>query len=63
MPIIRNPFRKQDENARPTIITSNDAQKTTGTSPVKAADIKEEQKQPVEYQLSGTQYPHTYISK
>lgn len=45
MPIIRNPFRKQDENVRPTVVT--DVEKPNGTA--KPVDIKE----PTEYKLSG----------
>jgi len=56
MPIIRNPFRKQDENARPVTVE----QKVNGTTTTpKAVDIKGE-KQPAEYKLSGRAQPHCY---
>lgn len=49
MPIIRNPFRKQDENARPQT-TLNGVEKTNGASKsVEPINIKE----PAEYKLSG----------
>lgn len=44
MPIMRNPFKKQDENVRPTHTVYE------GQS-ISAIDIKE--KNPVEYKLSG----------
>lgn len=49
MPIMRNPFRKQDENARP---TTAGAERQANGETTKAIDIKEKQ-QPVEYKLSG----------
>lgn len=49
MPIIRNPFRRQDENARP---TSGVAEKTpNATAPPKSIDLGD--KQSAEYKLSG----------
>lgn len=52
MPIIRNPFRKQDENARP---TSGVVERTTtdnnNAAPPKSIDLGE--KQTTEYKLSG----------
>ena len=48
MPIIRNPFRKQDENIRPVTGAVDKLPNGTLTRPI---DIKE--KEPVEYQLSG----------
>lgn len=45
MPIIRNPFRKQDENARPNVQV-NGSEKDHSAKPI---DIKE----PTEYKLSG----------
>lgn len=45
MPIIRNPFRKQDENQRPGSQTPVPAE-VNGTKPI---EIKE----PTEYKLSG----------
>lgn len=50
MPIIRNPFRKQDEHARPTsgvVETTNN----NNRSPPKSIDLGE--KQSTEYKLSG----------
>jgi hypothetical protein len=49
MPIMRNPFRKQDENARPAMAGT---EKVNGnaTQPI---DIKEKEQQPTEYKLSG----------
>ena len=49
MPIMRNPFRKQDENARPLTASGNLEKSDRGAS--QAIDIKE--KQPAEYKLSG----------
>lgn len=49
MPIIRNPFRKQDENVRP--VTAHDNLEKAERKPLQAIDIKE--KQPTEYKLSG----------
>ena len=48
MPIIRNPFRKQDENVRP----ATPGQKINGTPVVKPINIPAE-KEPTEYKLSG----------
>jgi hypothetical protein len=49
MPIMRNPFRKQDENVRP---TSGVVEKTSNnTAPPKSIDLAE--KQAAEYKLSG----------
>jgi hypothetical protein len=49
MPIIRNPFRRQDENARP---ASGVAEKPfSATAPPKSIDLVE--KQNTEYKLSG----------
>jgi hypothetical protein len=50
MPIMRNPFRKQDENARP---TSGIFEKTSNNTaaPPKSIDLAE--KQAAEYKLSG----------
>ena len=49
---MRNPFRKQDENARPYI---NGVEKRPNGYPVKPIIVKEG-KEPVEYQLSGEYY-------
>lgn len=49
MPIMRNPFRKQDENVRP--VTANGDLEKNDHRPPQAIDIKE--KQPTEYKLSG----------
>lgn len=57
MPIIRNPFRRQDENVRPTAALTGIEQKGHATPPVKPVDIKE--KEPAEYKLSGTLHPST----
>lgn len=48
MPIMRNPFRKQDENTRPVVAG---AERQANDTTTKAIDIKE--KQPAEYKLSG----------
>ncbi len=48
MPIMRNPFRKQDENLRP---ATSGLDKFANGSPTKAIDIKE--REPAEYKLSG----------
>jgi hypothetical protein len=45
---MRNPFRKQDENARP---TSGIVEKTSNNAPPKSIDLAE--KQAAEYKLSG----------
>ena len=50
MPIMRNPFRKQDENARPATANAN-LEKNDRQRP-QAIDISKE-KQPAEYKLSG----------
>lgn len=47
MPIIRNPFRKQDENVRPTAAVGENGEKNGS----KTSEIKE--RDPVEYKLSG----------
>lgn len=52
MPIMRNPFRKQDENARPSTAINGIEQKVNGTSSPKPIDIPQE-KEPAEYKLSG----------
>jgi hypothetical protein len=49
MPIIRNPFRRQDENARPA--TSVAEKPSNATAPPKSIDLAE--KQNTEYKLSG----------
>ena len=50
MPIMRNPFRKQDENARP--VTANANLEKNDRQRPQAIDISKE-KQPAEYKLSG----------
>jgi len=45
MPIIRNPFRKQDENVRPLAVDEK-----AGATTTKPIGIKE----PTEYKLSGS---------
>ena len=57
MPIIRNPFRRQDENVRPSTATNGGDHKFNGTVSAKPVDIGE--KQPTEYQLSGMMPPNT----
>jgi len=52
MPIIRNPFRKQDENVRPATAVNGVEQKTPGVLAAKPIDIRE--KEQAEYKLSGT---------
>ena len=50
MPIIRNPFRKQDENVRPaTAISNSNGEKPVSTG---AIDLAKEKDTP-EYKLSG----------
>ena len=49
MPIIRNPFRRQDENARPNGTVAEKPNATT--TPPKSIDLGE--KQDTEYKLSG----------
>lgn len=51
MPIIRNPFRRQDENARPNAPVT---EKPNATTPPKSIDLGE--KQDTEYKLSGTSH-------
>ena len=53
MPIMRNPFRKNDENARPPP-TINGLDKAPSTSSVNKFDVaSDKEKEPVEYKLSG----------
>lgn len=52
MPIMRNPFRKQDENLRPSTAINGVEQKVNGTPTAKPIDIRAE-KEPAEYKLSG----------
>ncbi|KAK5123103.1 hypothetical protein LTR85_003301 [Meristemomyces frigidus] len=59
MPIIRNPFRRQDENIRPTAALNGVEPKINGTPPVKAIDIKE--KEPAEYKLSEINDSGVYL--
>lgn len=55
MPIMRNPFRKQDENVRPALATTLlDRKSNDGTHHSHPIDIKEP---PVEYKLSGMSPP------
>jgi hypothetical protein len=49
MPIIRNPFRRQDENARPNATVVE--KPTNASAPPKSIDLGE--KQDTEYKLSG----------
>jgi hypothetical protein len=49
MPIIRNPFRRQDENARPNATVVE--KPANATAPPKSIDLGE--KQDTEYKLSG----------
>ncbi len=51
MPIIRNPFRKQDENVRPAF-TNGIEQKPSITPGVQSVDVQKE-KDSAEYKLSG----------
>lgn len=53
MPIMRNPFRKQDENARP---GSQGKPANVTTQPI---DVQ--QKAPVEYKLSGALDQHPLV--
>jgi hypothetical protein len=53
MPIMRNLFRKQDENTRPATSGGERVANGTATKPI---DINEKE-QPAEYKLSGT-IPH-----
>ena len=48
MPIMRNPFRKQDENLRPATSGVDKSVNGTATQPI---SIKKEE--PAEYKLSG----------
>ena len=59
MPIIRNPFRRQDENLRP-INTAIDTRQA-GSKSRESIDVKE--KAPVEYQLSGKSLNHQHLSQ
>ncbi|KAK4547486.1 hypothetical protein LTR36_001143 [Oleoguttula mirabilis] len=61
MPIIRNPFRKQDENVRPAATLNGIEHKGNGngTPPVKPIDIKE--KEPAEYKLSEINDSGVYL--
>lgn len=54
MPIMRNPFRKQDENVKPA--TNDQRLQGTATAP-KEIDIGAKEKEPVEYKLSGKPMP------
>ncbi|WPG99565.1 Hypothetical protein R9X50_00238200 [Acrodontium crateriforme] len=56
MPIIRNPFRKQDENIRPTTAASQ-LSDGAASKPVSIAE-----KEPVEYQLSEINDSGVYLS-
>lgn len=51
MPFVRNPFRKQDENARPTIVSGGGGGDNVDVVASKPIDIGE--KEPAEYKLSG----------
>jgi hypothetical protein len=48
MPFVRNPFKKQDENVRPTAALNGIEQSVNGSKP-----IETKEKEPVEYKLSG----------
>jgi len=52
MPIIRNPFRKQDENVRPTLVTNGSNAKVNENANGKPIDVPKE-KESAEYKLSG----------
>ena len=52
---MRNPFRKQDENVRPSTSINDSLGKDDSN---KSIDVKE--KEPVEYQLSGELEPIAY---
>jgi len=54
MPIIRNPFRKQDENVRPSTTDGSEKVRTTGAKPI---GIKE----PTEYKLSEINDSGVYL--
>ena len=62
MPIIRNPFRRQDENARPNAAVAEKPNATT--TPPKSIDLGE--KQETEYKLSGmsnrANLPYEHVS-
>lgn len=62
MPIIRNPFRRQDENARPNGTVAEKPNATT--TPPKSIDLGE--KQETEYKLSGMSHcanlPYEHVS-
>ena len=50
MVIMRNPFRKQDENVRPSI---NGSTVRSGVTDTPAISIHVAQRPPIEYKLSG----------
>lgn len=51
MAIIKNPFRKQDENVRPAPTPLANDKPTSSSSSTKQFDV--DTKKPVEYKLSG----------
>lgn len=53
MPIIRNPFRKQDENVRPTSTINGVEQKVNGNGADGTNPSSIREKEPAEYKLSG----------
>lgn len=56
-PFMRNPFKKLDENARPTSNFNGIEQKPQGSPSLKPIDIRAADKDPTEYKLSGTDKP------
>ncbi|KAI6924837.1 hypothetical protein KC355_g16880, partial [Hortaea werneckii] len=58
MPIMRNPFRKQDENVKPA--TNDQRLQGTATAP-KEIDISAKEKEPVEYKLSEINDSGVYL--
>ena len=58
MPIMRNPFRKQDENLRP---ATSGVDKDANGATTKPLDIKKSE--PVEYKLSGTFTATTHVMR
>lgn len=56
MPIIRNPFRKQDENVRPTAAVEENGEKKSGS--LNEGNARD----PVEYKLSGEDGPCSTVT-
>jgi hypothetical protein len=51
--LLRNPFRKQDENIRISNSINGTDAKGNGTSNAKPVDVADQAKEPTEYKLSG----------